>query len=235
MSGALKDRIAVITGASRGIGAAVAKLFAKEGAHVILVARTLGGLEEVDDEIQAAGGTATLVQLDLKDFEGINRLGASLYERYGKLDILVANGGILGALTPMHQFEPDMWNDVMAVNVTANQRLIRSLDPLLRQSDAGRAIFVSSGAAQGERPYWGAYAVSKAALEAMVRSYAGETRKTNLKVNIVDPGATRTAMREAAYPGEDSMSLKTPEEIAPTFLDLAMASCQRHGDLVKAQ
>jgi NAD(P)-dependent dehydrogenase (short-subunit alcohol dehydrogenase family) len=177
MTGKLEGRIAVITGASRGIGAAVAKAFAREGAHVVLVARTVGALEEVDDEIRAAGGSASLVPMDLKDSAAIDRLGAALYERYGKIDILVANGGMLGTLTPMHHYDPQLWDDVIAVNLTANQRLVRSLDPLLRQSDAGRAIFVTCDAAHGERPFWGAYAVSKAALEAMVRSYAAENAR----------------------------------------------------------
>ena len=199
---------------------------------MILVARTIGGLEEVDDEIKAAGGSATLVVMDLRDYPAIDRLGASIYERWGKLDILVANGGILGKLMPIHQYDPELWEEVIAVNLTANQRLTRSLDPLLRQSDAGRAVYVTSGAAHGDRPYWGAYAVSKAALEAMVRSYAAETRKTNLRVNMLNPAATRTGMRAEAFPGEDPMSLKTPEDLVPLFIDLASPECRRHGDLV---
>lgn len=230
----LKDRVALITGASRGIGAALAKGFAAEGAHVILVGRTVGALEEVDDEIRDAGGSATLVVMDLRDTPAIDRLGASIHERWGKLDILVANGGMLGQLTPIHQYDPDVWEEVIAVNLTANQRLVRSMDPLLRMSDAGRAIFVSSGAARNSRPYWGAYAVSKAALEAMVRGYAAETAKTKMRINIVDPGRTRTAMRAAAFPGEDPMTLKTPEELVPLFLELASPNCLRHGDLVDA-
>ncbi|MFI4988635.1 MAG: SDR family NAD(P)-dependent oxidoreductase, partial [Alphaproteobacteria bacterium] len=172
---ALAGRVALITGASRGIGAAVAKRFAAEGAHVILAARTVGGLEEVDDAIQAAGGTATLVPLDLKDVEQIDRLGAALYERYRKLDILVGNAAVLGVLSPLGHIDPEVWAEVMAVNLTANWRLIRSMDPLLRQAEAGRAIFVTSRAGSGVFPYWGAYAASKAALEMMVRTYAGET------------------------------------------------------------
>jgi NAD(P)-dependent dehydrogenase (short-subunit alcohol dehydrogenase family) len=235
MAGRLEGRVALVTGASRGIGAAVAETFAREGAHLILVARTTGGLEETDDRVKAAGGQATLVPLDLTAFDAINRLGASIYERWGKLDILVANHGILGVLSPMAHYDPKLWDEVMAVNLTACQRLIRSLDPLLRQSDAGRAIFVTSGAAVGERPNWGAYAVSKAALEAMVRAYAAETRRTSLRVNLLNPGATRTKMRATAFPGEDPMSLKTPEEIAPTFLDLAVPECVAHGERVDAQ
>lgn len=232
MSGTLEGRVAVVTGASRGIGAAVAKGLAAEGAHVVLVARTKAGLEEVDDAIRGAGGSATLVPMDLLDYEAIDRLGGAIWERWKKLDILIANAGQLGVLTPVHQYDPKLWQEVLAVNVVANQRLVRSLDPLLRQSDAGRAIFVTSGAAQGERAFWGAYAVSKAALEAMVRSYAAETRTTALRVNILDPGATRTGMRAAAYPGEDPEKLKTPEALVPRFLELASPSCDFHGERV---
>lgn len=230
----LKDRVALITGASRGIGAALAKGFAAEGAHVILTARTIGGLEEVDDEVRAAGGSATLVEMDLSDYPAIDRLGGNIYERWGKLDILVANGGTLGQLTPIHQYDPKIWEEVIAVNLTANQRLVRSIDPLLRLSDAGRAIFVSSSAAHNARPFWGAYAVSKAALEAMVRSYAAENVKSKLRINIVNPGATRTGMRAAAFPGEDPASLKTAEELIPIFLELASPDCVTHGDLINA-
>ncbi len=234
MADLLKDRIALITGASRGIGAAVAKGFAAEGAHVILTARTIGGLEEVDDEIQAAGGSATLVEMDLRDSLAIDRLGANIYERWGKLDVLVANGGVLGQLTPIHQYAPDVWEEVIAVNLTANQRLVRSMDPLLRLSDAGRAIFVSSSAAHNSRPFWGAYAVSKAALDAMVRCYAAENVSSKLRINIINPGATRTGMRAAAFPGEDPLSLKTPKDLVPLFLDLASPNCLTHGDLINA-
>ncbi len=235
MTGRLDGRIALVTGASRGIGAAVAELFAREGAQLILVARTVGGLEETDDRVRAAGGQATLVPMDLTDFDAVNRLGASIYERWGKLDVLVANHGTLGTLSPIAQYDPKLWDEVMGINLTACQRMIRSLDPLLRQSESGRAIFVTSDAAIGERPNWGAYAVSKAALEAMVRSYAGENRRSALRINLLNPGAVRTAMRATAYPGEDPAALKTPEEIAPAFLDLAAADCVAHGERIDAQ
>ncbi|MEO9901674.1 SDR family NAD(P)-dependent oxidoreductase [Nisaea sp.] len=234
MTGILDGRIAVITGASRGIGAAVARAFAREGAHVVLVARTVGALEELDDEIQAAGGSASLVPMDLTDYPAIDRLGSALHERYGKIDILVANGGMLGNLTPVHHYDPKLWEKVIATNLTANQRLVRSLDPLLRQSDAGRAIFVTADAAHGEKPFWGAYAVSKAALEAMVRSYAVENTKSNIKANLLNPGATRTTLRATAYPGEDQESVKPPEDLVPLFLELASPECRRNGDLVNA-
>ena len=234
-SGRLAGRIAVVTGASRGIGAAVAKRFAAEGAQLILIARTVGGLEELDDEIRAAGGLQpVLVPHDLRDFDGLDRLGASLNERYGKLDILVGNAGILGPLTPVGHIPPDSWQEVMDVNVTANYRLIRSLDPLLRLSDAGRAIFLTSGAASGKTAYWGPYAVTKAALEALVRSYAAEITKTKIKANLLSPGPIRTSMRAIAFPGEDPDSLRPPEVLGDLFVELASPDCQRHGETVEA-
>ena len=234
MARLLDGRIALITGASRGIGATVAQAFAAEAAHVILVARTVGGLEEVDDDIRNAGGSASLVVLDLRDYQALDRLGASIYERWGRLDILVANGAIVGQLTPVHQHDPAGFADVIAVNLTVNQRLIRSMDPLLRQSDAGRAIFVTSCAAGMAPPFWGAYSASKAGLEAMVRCYAAENAWSGLRINILDPGATRTAMRAAAFPGEDPATLKSPEALVPHFLELASPACTRHGKLVRA-
>ncbi|MEO9962481.1 MAG: SDR family NAD(P)-dependent oxidoreductase, partial [Nisaea sp.] len=168
------------------------------------------------------------------DYPAIDRLGSALHERYGKIDILVANGGMLGNLTPVHHYDPKLWEKVIATNLTANQRLVRSLDPLLRQSDAGRAIFVTADAAHGEKPFWGAYAVSKAALEAMVRSYAVENTKSNIKANLLNPGATRTTLRATAYPGEDQESVKPPEDLVPLFLELASPECRRNGDLVNA-
>ena len=214
----LAGRVALVTGASRGIGRAVCLELARAGAHVLALARTQGGLEELDDEIRAFGGEATLAPCDLKDFEALDRLGASIFARWGKLDIFVANGGVLGPITPLAHIEPKQWDEVMAVNVTANYRLIRSLDMLLRRSDAGRVVMLSSGAGHRAdlRPYWGAYAVSKAALDALARTYAAETASTSkVKVMAVNPGALRTRMRASAMPGEDPMTLKTPEELAP--------------------
>ena len=232
--GRLQGRISVITGASRGLGAAIAKRFAGEGSHVVLVARTVGGLEEVDDAIRAEGGAATLVPLDLTEFDRIDEMGAALAQRFGRVDVLVGNAGILGTLSPMGHIDTDIWDRVIAVNLTANWRLIRSFDPLLRASDSGRAIFVTSGAADGAHPYWGAYAVSKAALEAMVKTWAGEVTKTPVKVNLVNPGAMRTSMRAEAYPGEDPMTLRQAGEITDTFVDLAEAASKRHGEIVQA-
>lgn len=230
----LKDRIALITGASRGIGRAVALAFAREGAHVILAARTVGGLEEADDAVRAAGGSATLVPLDLTDGEKVDNLGPTLFQRWGRLDVLVGNAGILGPLSPLGHISERDWNAVLAVNVTANWRLIRTMDPLLQKSDAGRAIFVTSGAADGRHAYWGAYAVSKAALEALAKTYASEVERTPVRVNLVNPGRIRTAMRAKAYPGENPASLPAPETIAETFVALALPACLDNGRIVEA-
>jgi len=195
------------------------------------VGRTAGALEELDDEIKAIGGSATLVQFDLKDMEAIDRLGGAIYERWGRLDGLVANAGLLGSITPVGHLEPKVWDDVMTVNVTANWRLIRSLDPLLRQSDAGRAVFMSSGAAHKCRPYWGVYSASKAALDALVRTYSGELASTAVKANLFNPGPVRTTMRAQAMPGEDPLSLPHPDEIAPAIVDLVEPDCAESGKL----
>jgi NAD(P)-dependent dehydrogenase (short-subunit alcohol dehydrogenase family) len=230
----LQGRVALVTGASRGIGAAVARRYAAEGAHVILVARTVGGLEETDDAIRAAGGAATLVPLDLAEGAKIDELGGVLHQRFGKLDILVGNAGTLGVLTPLTHMDPPVWEKVIGLNLTANWRLLRSMDPLLRRSDAGRAIFVTSGAARGATPFWGAYSVSKAALEMLVRTYAAEVASFGVKANLVDPGVVRTAMRAQAFPGEDPLSLPAPEAITETFVSLAETSCRQNGQCVPA-
>jgi len=230
----LRGRIALITGASRGIGAALARAFAAEGAHVVLTARNTAALERLDDDIRTAGGQATLIPLDLLDFAKVDMLGPALAEKFGPVDIFVANAGMLGTLTPLPHAEAAEWDRVFGVNVTANFRLIRTLDPLLRASDAGRAIFVTSGAAHGARAYWGAYAASKAALESMARSYAAETVQTPLRVNIVDPGRVRTKMRAEAYPGEDPMTLPAPDDIVETFIALASPDHSGHGERLSA-
>ncbi|MBT3307269.1 MAG: SDR family NAD(P)-dependent oxidoreductase [Alphaproteobacteria bacterium] len=230
----LEGRIALITGASRGIGAAVAKRFAEEGAHLVLTARTTGALEEIDDDIQKiTGEPATLVPLDLTDYDAIDRLGAAIFERFQKLDVLVGNAGQLGTLSPLGHIDPQVWEGVMAVNATANWRLIRSMDPLLRASDAGRGIFVTSTVGREARAYWGAYAVSKAALEMTALIYAAEVEKTAVRVNLINPGATRTAMRAQAFPGEDPEGVKTPESTTDLFVELAEANCARNGELVQ--
>jgi NAD(P)-dependent dehydrogenase (short-subunit alcohol dehydrogenase family) len=230
----LSGRIALVTGASRGIGRAVALELARAGAHVIALARTQGGLEELDDAIRAESGEATLVPCDLKDFAGLDRLGATICERWKKLDIFVGNGGILGPLTPLAHVDPAQWDEVLAVNVTANWRLIHSLDLPLRASDAGRVVLVTSGAGHMAemRPYWGPYAISKAALDALGRTYAAETEAiSNVRVMLVNPGPMRTRMRAAAMPGEDPSSLKPPEELALKIVTLVSPAWTQTGKL----
>ena len=218
-TGRLAGRIALITGASRGIGAAVARRFAAEGAHVVLVARTVGALEEVDDQIQAAGGSVTLVPLDLTEFDKIDQMGAALYERFGRLDILVGNAGHIGSLGPMSHQDPKVFKRVMETNVIANYRLIRSMEPLLKLAPAGRAVFTACAAGHEATAYWSAYAVSKAALEMMARTWAAELTKTNVKVALLDPGPVATQLRRTAFPGEDQAAMKQPDDVAGLFLD----------------
>ena len=228
----LKDRLALVTGASRGIGRAIALGLAKAGAHVVVVARTIGALEELDDEIRDAGGKATLLQLDMGKGDKIDQLGPTLYQRWGKLDVLVANAGVLGPLSPLHHVTEDAWNQVIDVNLSANWRLIRTLDPLLKRSDAGRALFLTSGAATGKYAYWGPYAVSKAGLECLVKTYAHELNDTGVRVNLLNPGPMRTAMRAKAFPGEDPQKLPAPEELVPLVVDLVSPECDFSGHVV---
>lgn len=217
----LAGKIALVTGASRGIGAAVAKRFASEGAHVILTARTIGGLEEVDDAIQKiTGKPATIVPLDLRQADMIDVLGAQIYERFGKLDILIGNAAILGTLSPIAHASPSEVEDVFAINVLANARLLRSCDPLLRLAKTGRVVMVTSGAATRPVAYWGPYAASKAALEQLTLTYAAEMAMTTVRTNLIDPGAVCTAMRLKAFPGEDQKSLPSPESITEWFVRL---------------
>lgn len=225
----LASRVALVTGASRGIGYATALALAKAGAHVVALARTVGGLEELDDAITAIGGSTTLVPVDVKDFDSFDRLAASLHERYGRLDILVGNAAVLGPLSPLGHVEPKEWDDALTVNLTANFRLLRALDPLLRASDAGRIVFLTTTVASTPRAYWGPYAVTKAALEAMARTYAAETATTNVRVNLLNPGPTRTRMRATAMPGEDPMSLKTPDEVADRIVAMCLPSFNDSG------
>jgi NAD(P)-dependent dehydrogenase (short-subunit alcohol dehydrogenase family) len=229
MPGQLTGRIALVTGASRGIGRAIALAMAREGAHVVAVARTVGALEDLDDDIKSAGGSASLVPMDLRKPEGIDQLGLIVFERWKRLDILVGNAGVLGKLSPLGHIEPKTWDEVMAVNVTANWRLIRSFDPLLRQSDGGRAVFVTSGAARIIHAYWGPYAVSKAALEALAKTYAAETVTTAIRVSLLNPGPIRTRMRAQAMPGEDPDSLPPAEAVADAFLPLVLPSQTESG------
>ncbi len=226
-------RIGLVTGASRGIGRALALELARQGWRVVCTARAQKALEKLDDDIKALGGEATLVPLDLRDSEAIDRLGAALYERFGKLDGLAACAGVLGSLTPAHQASPALMDEVMAVNFTANQRLIRALHPLLRAAAAGRAVFISSGAARAPKAYWGPYAASNAALEALVISYAAENAITPIRANLFNPGPVRTAMRAKAFPGEDPLSLPAPEEVAPQIAALLAADYLENGQLVR--
>jgi NAD(P)-dependent dehydrogenase (short-subunit alcohol dehydrogenase family) len=227
-------RIALVTGASRGIGRALALALAREGAHVVALARTQGALEELDDEIHAFGGAATLAPCDLRDFDAIDRLGAALFERYGRLDALVGAAGVLGPLSPLAHVAPKDFAQTLAVNATANWRLIRSMDLLLRASPAGRALFITSGAGHRKpmKPYWGPYAVSKAALEALARTYAAETANVSaVRVMLANPGPLRTAMRAQAAPGEDPATLRTPEEFAAKALPLLSPQWTETGKL----
>ncbi|AIJ61133.1 short chain dehydrogenase family protein [Brucella abortus] len=227
----LRGRLALVTGASRGIGYFLSLELAKRGAHVIAVARTVGGLEELDDEIRKLGSSATLVPLDITDMEALDRLGGTIHERWGKLDILVANAGILGTISPIGHVEAKTFEKVMNINVTSVWRLIRSVDPLLRASDTGRAIMLSSGVAHSCRAFWGPYAASKAAVEVMARCWAEETKKMKLKINSVNPGATRTAMRAQAMPGEDPETLPTPQSVAEKIVKLADPKLEVTGKL----
>jgi len=228
----LSGRVALVTGASRGIGRAVAVTLAAAGAHVVALARTKGALEELDDDIRKVapkGDGATLVPHDVTDGEAMDRLGFAIFERFSKLDVLIANAGLLGPLSPLGHVRPQDFDKVMAVNVTANWRLIRAMDPLLKQSDAGRAVFVTSGAARKLRAYWGPYAVSKAALEALARTYAAECEHTAIRVNLFNPGPVATRMRSEAMPGEDPATLPSPEAVAPFVVALAATTCDAQG------
>ncbi len=230
----LKGRIALVTGASRGIGRAVAEAYAKAGAHVVLTARTVGALEAVDDAIRAAGGQATIMPLDLRALDKIDSLGPALAEKFGKLDIFVGNAGMLGKLTPLSHMSAKDWDNVMMVNMAANFRLIRTLDPLLRASDAGRVIFTSAMLAQKPMAYWGAYCVSKAALEMLAKTYAAETAKTSIRVNMVDPGVVDTALLQDAFPGGYQGKTVTPESLVDTYLKLAAPDWAQTAAVVKA-
>jgi NAD(P)-dependent dehydrogenase (short-subunit alcohol dehydrogenase family) len=211
----------------------VAECFAREGAHLVLAARTVGGLEEVDDRIRAVGSTATLVPFDLRDFIKIDELAAALFDRWGRLDILVGNAAEFGTFSPLGHIDPAVWTEVIEVNLTANWRLIRAMDPLLRAAPAGRAIFVTSAVARGVFPYWGPYAVSKAGIEMLVKLYAGEITKTRVRANLIDPGVVRTRLRARAFPGEDPASLPPPGSVADAFVTLAVPECVRNGELVE--
>ena len=231
MTKPLASRLALVTGASSGIGYATARALAKAGAHVIAVARTQGGLEELDDDIRKDGSTATLVPLNLTDYDGIARLGAALNERHGKLDILVGNAGIAGPSSPLGHIELKPWQDVIAINVTANFQLIRCMEPLLQQSDAGRAVFITSDDASKANAYRGPSGASKAALDTLARTWANETASTPLRVNLFSPGPIRTRLRATVFPGEDPMELDTPEQTAEFIVPMCLPSWNETGKL----
>jgi NAD(P)-dependent dehydrogenase (short-subunit alcohol dehydrogenase family) len=227
----LTDRIALVTGASRGIGYATALALARAGAHVVAIARTVGGLEELDDAVRKTGSSATLVPLDIRDYPGIYRLATALNERYQHLDVLIGNAAVAGQRSPLDHVDPQNWDEVMAVNVSANWHFIRAMDPLLKRAQAGRAVFITSGAATHARAYAGPYSVSKAALNVLARTYAEETSSTPVRVNLFNPGPTRTRMRALVMPGEDPMTLPTPEQVSEKILDLCLPSFYETGKL----
>ena len=229
MTERLDGQVALVTGASRGIGYAMARELAARGAHVVAVARTVGGLEDLDDEIQAAGGSATLTPIDLREGDAIDQIGGAIAERWGHLDILDGNAAMLGILGPIAHLEPSVWNDTFALNVTANFRLIRACDALLQAAPAGRALFMTSTVGSEPRAYWGGYAASKAALEQLVLSYALEVEKTNLKVNLLNPGGTRTSMRARAMPGEDPSTLPSSVDLAVKAVEMVSPDWQGSG------
>jgi len=224
-------KLALVTGATRGIGYYTALTLANKGYHIIAIGRTQGALEELDDEIQKNGGSATLVPLDLTDFEAIDRMAASIAQRWGKLDALVGNAGILGKLMPVGHMKPELFDEVIATNLTANWRLLRAFDLLLKQSEAGRAVFVTSSVARNPHAFWGAYAMSKAALENMVQTYARESDASSVCANIFDPGATATNMRSIAMPGEDETTLPSPKDVGSALAQLALPETRQNGQL----
>jgi NAD(P)-dependent dehydrogenase (short-subunit alcohol dehydrogenase family) len=233
MSKPLEGKVALVTGASRGLGFATAVHLAKAGAHIIATARTKGGLEELDDAVKALGSTATLVPMNITDLDAIDRLGAAIFERHKKLDILIGNAGTLGKLTPLAHVDPKVWDEALTINLTSNYRLIRAMDALLQAAPAGRAVFVTSGLAQKCWPYWGTYSISKAALEAMMKTYAAEVATTNLRVNCFSPGATRTKMRATAMPGEDPETLPTANEVSAQILPMCLPEFSDNGGVWK--
>jgi NAD(P)-dependent dehydrogenase (short-subunit alcohol dehydrogenase family) len=229
----LTGKIALVTGASRGLGRAISLALAREGAHVIISGRTTGALEDLDDEIAKLGGKATILALDLRKGDTLDQLGPSLYQRWQHLDIFVANAAILGPLSPLAHVTADAWASVIETNLTANWRLIRTLDPLLQKSEGARVVFVTSRAAHGKNAYWGPYAIAKAGLEALASTYAAEVENTPIRVSTLDPGGIRTGMRSKAFPGEDPMTLPPPEDVARLAVELALPSSQVHGAVVR--
>jgi NAD(P)-dependent dehydrogenase (short-subunit alcohol dehydrogenase family) len=234
MSLKLQDRIALVTGANRGIGLAVARLFAREGASLLLAGRNVEALARTRDEIAASGGNARVFAVTLDDPASVRNLAREVADAVPRLDVFVANAASLGARVPLVKYPLDVWQHTFRTNVEANLLLLQELDPLLNASDSARVIMLSAGVARQGKATTGSYAVSKAALEAIVRIYAIETAGTSVRINVINPGPTRTTMRAQAAPDEDPATLKTPEDIAPLFVELAAAECQRQGDVVNA-
>ena len=235
MTVSLENRVILVTGASRGIGRAVALAAAKAGAELIITGRTIGALEDVDDEITASGSKATIVDLDMEDYPAMPRLAAAIQQRWGRLDGLLANAAMLGPLAPLSHVDEKVWETTLSVNLTGQWHLIKAMEPLLLAAPAARAVLVSSGVAEGTAPFWGPYAISKAALESLGRVWAGETEQTNLRINMISPGGTATGMRASAFPGEDPATLPTPSDIAPAFIALLAAECTDHGQRFEAR
>lgn len=229
------ERIALVTGASRGLGRAAALELARQGVHIIATARTIGGLEELDDEISALGGESTLVQMDLRDRPAMAKLAEAIQDRWGRLDVMIANAGVLGVLTPVSHLDENVWDEVIDTNLSAVWRMIRVFDGLLRASPAGRAVLVTSSAANGgDYPFWSAYSASKAGVESLGQCWAAEVRSTALKVNILDPGGVATSMFSSAFPGANTALMPQPEDIAPAFARLAAEDCPHHGEVIRA-
>ena len=228
------SRIALVTGASRGIGRAAALALAKDGVHVIATGRTIGALEELDDEITAAGGQCTLVQMDLRDRPALTNLAAAIKERWGHLDIMIANAGVLGVLTPASHLDEEIWDEVIDTNLSAVWRMIRVFDGLLQAAPKGRAVVTSAAAQGGSYPFWSAYSASKAGVEALTQAWAAEVQSTNVKVNLLDPGGVGTSMYGSAFPGANLKEMPQPEDIAPAFVKLAAEDCPYHGQVLRA-
>jgi NAD(P)-dependent dehydrogenase (short-subunit alcohol dehydrogenase family) len=233
MTKPLEGQIALITGASRGLGFATAVHLAKAGAHIVATARTKGGLEELDDAVKAAGSSTTLVPMNITDLDAIDRLGAAIFERFKKLDILIGNAGTLGKLTPLAHIEPKVWDESLTINLSSNYRLIRSMDSLLQAAPAARVVFITSGLAYKCFPYWGTYSIGKAALEALMKTYAAEVATSNIRVNCFSPGPTRTKMRATAMPGEDPETLPSAEDVSAQILPMCMSDFSDNGGVWK--
>ena len=226
----IKNRIALITGATRGIGKEIAILLAKNKIHVIILGRTLSALDDLSDKINEFGGSSTCIQFDLNDLSEISKISQEVKQRWGKLDLLISNAAYLHNLTPLSHLSEKDWQISLNTNLSSNWLLIKYFENLLLESKFGKAIFLTSGASQGHRPFWGAYAITKAGLDSMVRAWSSEMKETNLSINLYDPGATKTQMRARAYPGEDPKFLKDPDVIAKDILKICNKNFVKNGE-----